>query len=34
MPNPGLGLDAFHLFAADTPLAALEMLKPHKIFLA
>ncbi|MDB5885406.1 MAG: Xylose isomerase domain protein barrel [Polaromonas sp.] len=33
MPNLGLGLDSFHLFAANTPLDDLEMLEPHKIFL-
>ncbi|MDB5937684.1 MAG: Xylose isomerase domain protein barrel [Polaromonas sp.] len=33
MPNLGLGLDSFHLFATQTPLDELEMLDPQKIFL-
>ena len=33
MPNLGLGLDSFHLFATNTALDALEMLDPQKIFL-
>ena len=33
MPNLGLGLDSFHLFATNTPLDELEMLDPQKIFL-
>lgn len=33
MPNLGLGLDSFHLFATSTPLDELEMLDPQKIFL-
>lgn len=33
MPNLGLGLDSFHLFATQTPLDDLELLDPDKIFL-
>jgi sugar phosphate isomerase/epimerase len=33
IPNLGLGLDAFHIFAAKTPLAALAELDPERIFL-
>ncbi len=33
MPNLGLGLDSFHLFATKTPLEDLELLDPDKIFL-
>ena len=33
MPNLGLGLDSFHLFATQTPLDDLELLDPEKIFL-
>lgn len=33
MPNLGLGLDSFHLFATNTALDELEMLDPQKIFL-
>ena len=32
-PNLGLGLDSYHVFAAKTPLDAIEDLDPHKIFL-
>jgi len=32
-PNLGVGLDSFHIFAARTPLAALDDLDPAKIFL-
>jgi sugar phosphate isomerase/epimerase len=33
MPNLGLGLDSFHMFATKTPLDDLEMLDADKIFL-
>ncbi len=33
MPNLGLGLDSFHLFATKTALDDLELLDPSKIFL-
>lgn len=33
MPNLGLGLDSFHMFAMETSLDELEMLDPNKIFL-
>ena len=33
MPNLGLGLDSFHLFATKTPLDELAWLDPDKIFL-
>lgn len=32
-PNLGIGLDSFHIFAAKTPLDAIEDLDPNKIFL-
>ena len=32
-PNLGLGLDSYHVFAAKTPLDAIEDLDPGKIFL-
>jgi sugar phosphate isomerase/epimerase len=32
-PNLGVGLDSFHIFAAKTPLDALEDIDPDKIFL-
>lgn len=32
-PNLGLGLDSFHIFAAKTPLDAIEELDPTRIFL-
>ena len=32
-PNLGLGLDSYHVFAAKTPLDAIEDLGPGKIFL-
>ncbi len=32
-PNLGIGLDSFHIFAAETPLEDLELLDPDKIFL-
>jgi sugar phosphate isomerase/epimerase len=32
-PNLGLGLDSFHIFAAKTPLSALDDLDPDRIFL-
>ncbi|MFZ2651192.1 MAG: sugar phosphate isomerase/epimerase [Burkholderiaceae bacterium] len=32
-PNLGLGFDSFHMFAAKTPLADLELIDPEKIFL-
>ena len=32
-PNLGIGLDSFHIFAAKTPLDAIEELDPEKIFL-
>ena len=32
-PNLGLGLDSYHVFAAKTPLDAIEDLDPNKIFL-
>ena len=32
-PNLGIGIDSFHIFAAKTPLDALEELDPDKIFL-
>lgn len=32
-PNLGLGLDAFHVLAARTPLSAIDDLDPSKIFL-
>lgn len=33
MPNLGLGLDSFHLFATKTPLDELDLLDPDKVFL-
>jgi sugar phosphate isomerase/epimerase len=33
VPNLGLCLDAFHIFATETPLDEIEMLDPQKIFL-
>lgn len=33
MPNLGLGLDSFHLFATKTSLDDLDMLDPDKVFL-
>ncbi len=33
VPNLGLGLDSFHMFATQTPLDDLELLDPEKIFL-
>jgi sugar phosphate isomerase/epimerase len=33
MPNLGLGLDSFHMFATQTPLDDLELIDPDKIFL-
>ena len=33
MPNLGLGLDSFHMFATKTSLDELDMLEPDKIFL-
>ncbi len=32
-PNLGLGLDSFHVFAAKTPLDAIDELDPERIFL-
>ncbi|MFT4243079.1 MAG: TIM barrel protein [Acidovorax sp.] len=32
-PNLGLGLDSFHIFAAKTPLDALDEIDPGRIFL-
>lgn len=32
-PNLGIGIDSFHIFAADTPLDAISDLQPDKIFL-
>lgn len=32
-PNLGIGLDSFHIFAAKTPLDALDELDPDRIFL-
>lgn len=32
-PNLGVGLDSFHIFAAQTPLDALDEIDPAKIFL-
>ena len=32
-PNLGIGLDSFHILAAQTPLEDLELLDPGKIFL-
>ena len=33
MPNLGIGIDSFHIFATRTPLDDLELLDPDKIFL-
>ena len=33
VPNLGIGLDSFHMLAANTPLDELEILDPEKIFL-
>ena len=33
MPNLGLGLDSFHMFASKTSVDELDMLEPDKIFL-
>jgi sugar phosphate isomerase/epimerase len=33
MPNLGLGLDSFHLFATKTPLDELDLIDPDKVFL-
>jgi len=33
MPNLGIGIDSFHIFAANTPLDAVEELDASKIFL-
>lgn len=33
VPNLGIGLDSFHMFATQTPLDDLELLDPEKIFL-
>jgi hypothetical protein len=32
-PNLGLGMESFHVFAANTPLDAIEDLDPERIFL-
>lgn len=32
-PNLGIGIDSFHIFAAKTPLDALDLLIPEQIFL-
>jgi sugar phosphate isomerase/epimerase len=32
-PNLGIGIDSFHIFAAQTPLEELELIDPWKIFL-
>ena len=32
-PNLGIGIDSFHIFAAQTPLEGLEDVQPDKIFL-
>ena len=32
-PNLGLGIDAYHIFAAKTPLDEIDYLDPSKIFL-
>jgi sugar phosphate isomerase/epimerase len=32
-PNLGLGLDSFHIFAAQTPLEEIDFLQPDRIFL-
>jgi sugar phosphate isomerase/epimerase len=33
-PNLGIGIDSFHIFAAKTPLDAIEDIDPDKIYLA
>jgi sugar phosphate isomerase/epimerase len=33
MPNLGLGIDSYHLFATQTPLDVLDDIEPEKIFL-
>jgi sugar phosphate isomerase/epimerase len=33
VPNLGLALDSFHMFASETPLEEVELLDPQKIFL-
>ncbi len=33
-PNLGIGIDSFHIFAAKTPLDAIEDIDPDRIFLA
>ncbi len=33
MPNLGLGLDSFHLFATKTPLDELDLIDPDQVFL-
>jgi sugar phosphate isomerase/epimerase len=33
MPNLGLGIDSYHVFATQTPLDALEDIDPAKVFL-
>lgn len=33
MPNLGIGLDSFHIFAAQTPVHKVELLDPERIFL-
>lgn len=33
MPNLGVGIDSFHIFAAQTPLDALDGIDPARIFL-
>jgi sugar phosphate isomerase/epimerase len=33
VPNLGLGIDSFHIFATKTPLDKLDILDPRKIFL-
>jgi sugar phosphate isomerase/epimerase len=33
-PNLGIGIDSFHIFAAKTPLDAIEEIDPDRIFLA
>lgn len=32
-PNLGVGIDSFHIFAAKTPLDAIEMIDPQRIYL-
>ncbi len=33
MPNLGVGIDSYHIFATKTPLDPLDAVDPHKIFL-